>query len=292
MNPKDDFPNGGGRSLNGGFNTGGGIVELSSYALDKIPNVQSTIQHELAHSFGLPHVDVYGYDMKSNDSIMSYNPKHHTKAFAPSATPGKLIPEDLRGLSFNHRVFSKLRFDRERDVPAGYALAERIVTLGPMQIPGQPDLVKVTTEAGEDFGSKVGNIVQHQILPSKNVGKVMYDASNMWQSAKSTTGWVAVDVTFPFAVELTRVGIHSQHSGQYNPAKAARIAVQVENRQFTKLVEADLKAVDDTVAFEKTKGQVWRFEFQAGESGCVVLRGLQFFSGDDELFPPQVPWEP
>ncbi len=91
MNPKVDFPLGGGRPFNGGINTGGGVIQLSSFALDRSPNFQSTMQHELGHSFGLPHVDVYGYSMESNDSLMSYNPKHHTKEFIPSVTPGRLI---------------------------------------------------------------------------------------------------------------------------------------------------------------------------------------------------------
>ena len=69
---------------------GGGTVLLSSYEFDRAPNVQSSVQHELGHSFGLPHVDVYGYDMGSNDSLMSYNPKHHTNGLTPSATLGTL----------------------------------------------------------------------------------------------------------------------------------------------------------------------------------------------------------
>jgi hypothetical protein len=46
------------------------------------------------------------------------------------------------------------------------------------------------------------------------------------------------------------------------------------------------------VTLPKTKGQVWRLEFQAGESQQVVLRGLRYFSGADELFPPLVPYQP
>jgi hypothetical protein len=65
MNPEQDWPAGGGRPLNGGFNTGGGIVILSSRGLDASPHFQSTLQHELGHSFGLPHVDAYGYDMST-----------------------------------------------------------------------------------------------------------------------------------------------------------------------------------------------------------------------------------
>ncbi len=97
MNPNDGWPAGGGRPFNGGFNTGGGIVIMSSNGLDRAPNFQSTLQHELGHAFGLPHVDVYGYDMQTNMSMMSYNPSHHTNGFEPSATPGRFIPEDRAG---------------------------------------------------------------------------------------------------------------------------------------------------------------------------------------------------
>ncbi len=292
MNPKDDFPVGGGRPLNGGVNTGGGVIQLSSFALDRIPNFQSTLQHELGHAFGLPHVDAYGYDMASNDSIMAYNRKHHTKEFTPSETPGKLIAEDLRALALNQRVFPKLRFDPTKDMPSGYSLAGRIVPLGPMKIPGLPDGIKVTTDSGEEFNSKVSNIVQGQILPSKKIGAVTYDAKAMWHSAKSTTGWVSVKITFPYEVELTRLAVHSQHSGDYHAAQAVRVSVQDSERRFQAVAKAGLKSIDEMVNLPKTKGRVWQFEFQAGESGFVVLRGLQFFFGDDELFPPLVPYQP
>ncbi len=124
MNSTNDWPVGGGRPINGGFNTGGGIVVLSSRGLDRSPNLQSTLQHEVGHAFGLPHVDVYNYSMTSSPSIMSYNPAHHTSDFKPSATPGRLIPEDLRGLALNRRVFSRLSFDPGRDVPAGAGSCE------------------------------------------------------------------------------------------------------------------------------------------------------------------------
>jgi hypothetical protein len=58
------------------------------------------------------------------------------------------------------------------------------------------------------------------------------------------------------------------------------------------IAEADLKSADDSVMVPKTKGRMWRLEFRATESGVVVLRGLQFFSGNDEVFPPLVPYEP
>jgi hypothetical protein len=134
MNPHDDFPNGGGRPINGGYGTGGGVITLSSYALDRIPNFQSTVQHELGHSFGLPHVDAYGYSMSKSPSIMSYNLAHHTNGFQPSKTPGSLIPEDRRGFAMNQRAFPGLAFDPKRDVPKGYQI-HGVVSLGPMNLP-------------------------------------------------------------------------------------------------------------------------------------------------------------
>ena len=73
VNPCENWPVGGGRPFNGGFNRGGGLVILSSWFLDHAPIFQSTLQHELGHAFGLPHVDVYGYPLKEGPSIMSYN---------------------------------------------------------------------------------------------------------------------------------------------------------------------------------------------------------------------------
>ncbi|MFI5384920.1 MAG: hypothetical protein ACHQ50_02260 [Fimbriimonadales bacterium] len=129
-----DFPGGGGgRPINGGHDRGGGIVILSGSLLQTAPNVQSTLQHELGHAFGLPHVDVYGYDMLTNPSIMSYNPGHHTSYFKVSPTPGRLIPEDMRALAENKLAFPNYRFDPSQDVPSGYSLRND-VELGPMEL--------------------------------------------------------------------------------------------------------------------------------------------------------------
>jgi len=133
-----DWPAGGGRPINGGINTGGGILVISADALQTAPNYQSTLQHELGHAFGLPHVDAYGLDMATSASFMSYNPAHHTHFFEASATPGGMIPEDYRALSYAKRIFPGFKLDPNRDYPAGYTLAP-MVFLGPMQLTGQPD---------------------------------------------------------------------------------------------------------------------------------------------------------
>jgi hypothetical protein len=150
MNARDDFPAGGGRPFNGGFNTGGGIVVLSSFALSKLPNFESTLEHELGHAFGLPHIDVYGQDMQTSASIMSYNRAHHTREMQPSPTPGILGPEDVLGLSLNRRAFPKLAPKGGGDLPPGAAHL-KVVPLGPMKIDGQP-AYELRTPGGGDVG--------------------------------------------------------------------------------------------------------------------------------------------
>jgi hypothetical protein len=282
LNPADDFPNGGGRPINGGFNTGGGVIIMSTYALDRIPNVQSTIQHELGHSFGLTHVDAFGYNMATCPSIMSYNKAHHAKDFQPSPTPGILIPEDLRGLALNKKVLPHFTY-----VPAK-SLSPKIPHLGPMTIPGQPSwLATVSTSSGEEFGSSAANAVQHEIKPSSE--KTGFDKTTMWQSGKTTTGWVSIDVTFPVPLTLDRLVVHSQHSGKHHEARQVKVQV-FEKGAWQARVQRALPSVDAAASFPSVTAQKWRFSFQAGQSGYVVIRGLQFFHAGRELFPPPVPY--
>ena len=131
MNADADQPAGGGRPINGGFNNGGGIVVLSSYALDNIAFFQSTLRHELGHAFGLVHVELYGRSMDSDSSLMSYNPAHHTDGFTDSPTPGTLGHEERAALALNQRVFPGLTYTGPV-IPMLYGLV-------PMTLPGQPD---------------------------------------------------------------------------------------------------------------------------------------------------------
>src|SRR5581483_10185060 len=176
------------------------------------------------------------------------------------------------------------------DVPRGYSLAPRIVPLGPMQIPDQPDGVHVSTDSGEEYGSKVANIMRGPIIPSTKVGKITFDPKSMWQSAYAANGWVSLQVSFPDEVAWTRVAIHSQHSGEYHAARAVRVAVNGADGHFRQIHQAELKSPDEVVTLpQPTTAREWRLSFRVGKTGCVVLRGLRFFSGEDELFPPLVP---
>lgn len=290
MNSKDSFPEGGGRSINGGINTGGGMMYIASWELTHNTHFQTTLQHELGHAFGLPHVDVYGYDMKANVSIMSYNPAHHCQGFEPSKTPGALIPEDRRGLALNGRVFAKTTFNPIRDVPFGYSLSKRIVPLGPMTLPGQPAFYpQITTTGGEDVFSKVINIVREEIKPSSGPG-ITYDPGTMWHSKPLASGKATLEITFPFPVTLTGVAIHSQHSGIHHEATAMRL--ETNDQAPTLVVEKPVKSIDETVTFAPTEATKWSLTLTAGASRILIIRGLQFFNGDEEVCPHMVPNRP
>jgi hypothetical protein len=130
-------PKGGGAPLNGGANCGGGVVVLAADNLVEDVGFQACLQHEIGHAFGLPHADAWGWDMKTSDSLMSYNPAHRTNGFEPSATPGKLLPEELRMLDVNDGVFPSFTYDAQKDAPAGYALSGTVPVFPPMSLAGQ-----------------------------------------------------------------------------------------------------------------------------------------------------------
>ena len=288
MNTSDRFPISGGRPFNGGFNTGGGILIISSYALDNIKNFQSTLRHELGHSFGLPHVDVYGYNMNSNSSIMSYNLSHHTNGFKKSKARPSLIPEDVRGLAFNKRVFGNLYFDPKKDIPEHYSICPRVVCLGPMQVPGKlPYEIKVTSNAGDAYESSIANCVSTIIKPSKGPG-VTYDAVTMWHSTQ-TKGLIDIVLEFPVTVTLDSILVHSQHSGLSHIAKS--IIIETANRNiFSQIAFEDIILPDQIVNFSPATSTKWRLRFKTTNSEMLVIRGLQFYCDNKEIFPPPVPY--
>lgn len=289
MNSKDSFPEGGGRTINGGINTGGGMMYIASGELTRNSHFQTTLQHELGHAFGLPHVDVYGYDMKSNASIMSYNPAHHCREFTPSSTPGSLIPEDRRVLAFNDRVFARTTFNPVRDIPVGYRMSDRLAPLGPMTLPGQPDFYpEITTSAGEDLSSKITSIVREQIKANTGPG-ITFDPGTMWHSRPLPDGMAVLEITFPLPVRLTGVGIHSQHSGKYHEASAVRIASH-DHGSKPQLVDQLLSDVNEIVTFPATTARRWTITLTSGPSKIIVLRGLRFFDGSEEIFPHMIPY--
>ena len=273
INPSDQYPSGGGRPINGGINSGGGVVVMSSFALDGNRNFQSTLQHELGHAFGLPHVDSYGRNMQNDSSLMSYNPKHHTNGYSTAERPGVLVSQDIAALAKNKSIFPDLRIE----------MTGNEITLGPMEIPGHPSATpKVTTSDGETYSSAVARIFQREVIASVGPG-LTYNNLRMWHSRTSQTGWVGLNIEFPVDIALSRIRLHTQHSGIYHIATQARIYTVAADGSKQQILDQPLMAADAEVIFPRTENKRWRIELKAGESMQVVVRGIRFFDKDNEV---------
>jgi hypothetical protein len=289
VNPRGDFPLGVGRPLNGGSTRGGGFLFVSSRVLTKHPNFQSTLEHELGHAFGLTHVDCWGGDMGSSASMMSYNLAHRTRGLRPATEPAVLLPEDVRGLALNQAVFPGLRFDPTRHVPPGYSLARVHCFHGPWDISGLENYgVRVHTEVASLYDTRVRSAVDGPIDPSRGPG-VTFRTDRMWHTETLPDGWARLQLEFPCAVRLDALGIHTEHSGKYHRAIAARVAA-LRPAGARQLFAGALPTADAEVAFPPTLARRWHVELKAGPSRQVTVRGFRFLSGGRPVFPPQHPY--
>jgi len=115
---------GGARPLNGRQGTGAGFVELeySDLVNESTVPFQSTVIHEVGHAFGLTHSDCYGENMGTGQSIMSYNPSHHSHGLEESPTPGIFLPEEYFLLNNQKLGFPIFTYDPAVYNPTGRAL--------------------------------------------------------------------------------------------------------------------------------------------------------------------------
>ncbi len=288
INPHDNVPAGGGIPINAGYNTGGGILEVASYRLDTGDSFQNTLEHELGHAFGLPHVgEAYGHDMQTSPSIMSYNPHNHWKGFTPAEAPGTLIPEDLKAISYNKRAFPDFVFDLQTDIPVGYPMVNTVIALyPPVQLPGHPPYeVKVSSDSPTQEGS-LNNVVPKFIESPKST-----KMENMWVSGDATEEvWIKITVQFPEEETLTSIALHSQHGESINRAEALRVEYESGNN-FIMVTEQKIRTPDELVSFARTKAQQWRFSLKPGASKRVTIRGMELFNGDIQLYPPLYPYK-
>jgi hypothetical protein len=107
-----------------GSNEGSGMVLMDARCiLEDFPyGFQSTLVHEIGHGFGLPHVDDWGESMETCESIMSYNPRHHTRGPHAPEPEAQFLPEELFLLGSNEVAFPEFKFDPAIHNPSGAPL--------------------------------------------------------------------------------------------------------------------------------------------------------------------------
>jgi len=99
-------------------------------------------------------------------------------------------------------------------------------------------------------------------------------------------------VEFPVSVPLTRFVFHTMPLDDPDAAQAVRVSVQDSANGFRLIGQEVLRSADDALGVRRTSGSVWRFEFRTSPGKSIIVRGIEYFSGHDELFPPLVPFEP
>lgn len=290
MNAVDEYPIGGGRTINGGANSGGGMLYIASGELVRNPSIQCALQKMLGHSFGLASVNAYGYSMNTNMSLMSFNPALHNQGFQPSPTPGILNPEDLRVLATNDKAFTKTTFNVTRDVPAGYSMFPYMIPLGPMNLPGHPSFYPTATSNVGSYGaSQPERCLYGFIRPSEGPG-VNYDQDNMWHTAHNFPDRLArLEITFPFPVEINGLGVHTQHSAMDHHATHIRV-LATDRENPTVLADQDLKSIDAELPLLLTRSRKWTLELTPGPSRTIVVRGIRFLKNGKEIYPRTAPY--
>jgi hypothetical protein len=169
---------------------------------------------------------------------------------------------------------------------------ERVVVRGLRFFAGDRELYppigpRALTAYGETFGSQVGNLVEIQRFIRANTSAVGFDAATMWHSGPvNAKGWVSLTILFPVEIALDAIRIASQHSGVFHAAEAVQVEVADGEGQFAFVAkQANAKPVCH-ITFPKRSGRVWKLAFSNQKSGHVVVRGLRFFVGKEEFYPP------
>jgi hypothetical protein len=300
-----------------------GLSHLEVYALDDVPNLHgkppvpggqdcAPLDDWTSFCQGVyaSHPDADRYAMNCSASVMGYSPFNWTNgcitqegtgacAFDPGLLPltdlmipGTMIPDDIRHLSINRRVFPELWFDAAADVPPYVGLQTYGGSAG-VDVPGHLHFQVTSTD------SEGGSIPNRAFGHTSNAVADLeesYTKDRMWRSKTvGENGWATLDLDFPTSVLLHRI---RAFTGENDGVRKARV-VEVQKLSFTNGWVAcgskDLSGEAEGEVIVSSSGscdfmsRFYRIRFKAGFVGSVAVRGVRMFTLAHELFPPREP---
>jgi hypothetical protein len=104
----------------------------------------------------------------------------------------------------------------------------------------------------------------------------------MWHSGASNSNDAALTVRFPLPIPINRILIHSQHSGNYHMAEGVSTRLYLGDKQVYEYNER-IHYPDKELLFPVQLVDRVDFMFRTGESKMIVIRGIRFFNGIEEL---------
>jgi len=302
-------PAGGQRFNHGYNNGGGWLVlnflgdVVKAGAPGSQVTLQSTLLHELGHAFGLPHIADYceianaltcllRLSEAGSSSIMSYNEKNFifgcgfTSSTASNpgrwtgpcvypgnakvdAFPGALLPEDLRVLGMNRRVFPDLFYEEALDAPNTTVYGFSGTGNTAVEAHSTVELISPDTHPGFAIRPAVLIGADDNAFPEFHDA---YDGVSMWHSREiGQDAWASLTIALPGKLRLTRVELYSGFERGTHVATGMRIRVD-----SVLVVETLGPTANQTLIFDRT-GDSILVQVRAGSSGHVVLRGIRLW---------------
>ena len=135
--------------------------------------------------------------------------------------------------------------------------------------------------------SDVHNILGGTISPVREGYRTYVD----WHSAEIyRDNWVEVTITLPEAKDIRQFFLRSQHSGAHHMVQAVEMR-RGTGSGFVRVLSENQIQPDHLSDFVPEglvgESKTWMFRFQAGDSGYVVIRGLQLYDANRSEISPK-----